>query len=157
MWNGQICEIFICICISSHKWFRPTGISEINFMINERPTGGSVDVLPKSGFAYQTKFSVRGSGFSDYEDGSSMSFYKFGYRLYTGGPITWFHEGSELQTPSFWIVINEQKCTTDNTFCVYFFCFYWILEIALWKWRFWFLIESFLLMTDWVFNEYQQI
>lgn len=75
-------------------------------MINEQPRPGSVTVSPGSGIAYQTKFNVRGSSFSDYEDGSSMSFYKFGYRLYTGGPITWFHEGSELQTPSFWIVIK---------------------------------------------------
>lgn len=54
-----------------------------------------MSVSPGSGVAYETKFYVSASGFRDYEDGSLMSLYKFGYRLYAGGPITWFHEGSK--------------------------------------------------------------
>lgn len=54
-----------------------------------------MSVTPGSGIAYETKFYVSASGFNDYEDGSVMSLYKFGYRLYTDGPITWFHEGSK--------------------------------------------------------------
>lgn len=53
-----------------------------------------MSVSPGSGVAYETKFYVSAAGFTDYEDGSLMSLYKFGYRLYGDGPITWFHEGS---------------------------------------------------------------
>ncbi|XP_062611467.1 uncharacterized protein LOC134273293 [Saccostrea cucullata] len=72
------------------------GISEINFRINEKPRSGraTVSVSPGSGIAYETKFTVTASGFTDYEDGSRMSFYKFGYRLQAGSLITWFHEGT---------------------------------------------------------------
>lgn len=121
-------------------------------MINEQPRPGSVTVDPGSGIAYQTKFNVRGSSFSDYEDGSSMSFYKFGYRLYTGGPITWFHEGSELQTPSFWIVIKMYF--RWHVLRLYLFVLLnpwdWQYIYIYWKWSFSFFIEIILLMTDWV-------
>lgn len=72
------------------------GITEINFRINEKPKAGrvTVSISPGSGIAYETKFSVSARGFTDYEDGSTMSFYKFGYRIDPDSLITWFHEGS---------------------------------------------------------------
>lgn len=76
-------------------FFSYLGISEINFRINEKPTAGIVSVSPKSGIAYETNFSVSASGFYDYEDRSQMRLYKFGYKLYENGPITWFYEGSK--------------------------------------------------------------
>nr|XP_034310453.1 uncharacterized protein LOC105340501 isoform X2 [Crassostrea gigas] len=77
------------------------GISEINFRINEKPTAGIVSVSPKSGIAYETNFSVSASGFYDYEDRSQMRLYKFGYKLYENGPITWFYEGTKSNNEGF--------------------------------------------------------
>lgn len=50
---------------------------------------------PSSGVEYETKFYVRGYNFNDTDDGLSFR-YKFGYRLDTDLPITWFYEGSRL-------------------------------------------------------------
>ncbi|XP_055995228.1 uncharacterized protein LOC125649388 [Ostrea edulis] len=80
-----------------------SGITEINFRINEKPKAGrvTVSISPGSGIAYETKFSVSARGFTDYEDGSTMSFYKFGYRIDPDSLITWFHEGTKSNNYGF--------------------------------------------------------
>ena len=64
----------------------------IKFEINDRPTGGNIQVTPNIGVECETFFLVEASDFNDTDSGQAFR-YKFGFRLFPTDVTTWFYDG----------------------------------------------------------------
>ena len=67
----------------------------IKFGINDRPTGGNIQVTPSIGVECETFFLIEASDFNDTDSGQDFR-YKFGFRIFSTDVITWFYDGRKL-------------------------------------------------------------